>query len=69
MGGNRNSVVDIPAVHGLGNAPYGCRDGDGHHAHYAELDGLGSRSRVSDVGGHDGRDDGPRCQPGDTAFC
>ena len=57
------------ALHGLGNAPYGCRDGHGHHARHAALDRLGSCPRVSDVGSHDGCDDGPRCQPGDSAFC
>jgi hypothetical protein len=25
-GGNSDSIVDIPNLHGLGNAPYGCRD-------------------------------------------
>lgn len=35
---------------------------------YAELDRLASSSRVSDVGGHDGRNDGPDRQSGDFAF-
>ena len=37
--GSGNSVVDIPDLHGLGNAPYGC--GDGHHARHAALDRFG----------------------------
>jgi len=53
-GGSSDSIVDIPDLHGLGDAPYGCRDGHGYHAPHATLDRLGSCSRVSDVGGHDG---------------
>jgi hypothetical protein len=45
-GGSRDSVVDLPDLHGLGNAPYGCRDGHGHHARHAALDRLGSCPRV-----------------------
>ena len=68
-GWNRDSVLDIPDLHGLGNAQYGCRDGDGHHARHAALDRLGSYPSVSDVGRHDGCDDGPCRKPGDSAFC
>jgi len=62
-GGNRDPLVDIPDLHGLGNAPYGCRDEHGHHARHAALDRLGPCSRVFDVGGHDGCNDGPAASP------
>jgi predicted metal-binding membrane protein len=60
--------MDILDLHGLGNAAYVCWNGDGHHARHAELDRLGSRSRVFDVDGDDGRDDGSHRQPGGSAF-
>ena len=60
--------MDIPDLHGLGHAPYGCRDRHDHHAGHAALDRLGPCPRVFNVGGHDGCDDGPSCQSGDSAF-
>ena len=36
-GGRRDSGVDVSDLHGLGNAPHGCRDADGHHARHAAL--------------------------------
>ena len=67
--GNRHSVVNVPDLHGLGDAPFGRRIGDGQIPRHAELDHVGSCSSVFDVGHHNGWHDGPRRQPSDSALC
>lgn len=64
----RDSLMGVLDLYGLGNAPHGRWNGHVNHARHAALERLGSRSRISDVGDHDGCDDGPHCQPSDSAF-